>query len=230
MNSAKDLKEQLKQSIMQAFFLDRLLDLNNQTQMTAFETSVRNRMRGESLGSLFARQEAEVFTPLIERTFNILYRKGHLGVVGTPIMGRIKRLWNRILGTQEVIVPDVVVRAAAAGLDVFEIEYISPAKRFMQSEKLQGILTLSDFLTTTGALVPGLMDNVNPDIMVRHVARYAGAPNDVVRTEDAVRALRASMARAQMETQQLEKAKGMSEVGRNVSQAVATLNGKSKGD
>jgi hypothetical protein len=42
------------------FFLDRLLDLNNQTQMTAYETSVRDKKNGQALGGVFSRQQKEV--------------------------------------------------------------------------------------------------------------------------------------------------------------------------
>lgn len=225
MQSAKDLMEALKQSVMQHFFLDRLLDLNNQTQMTAYETSVRNRMRGEALGSLFARQEMEVFTPLIERTFNILWRRGHLGVVTTGIGARLRKLWNQLIGSDDVIVPEVVVKAAEAGLDVFEIEYISPAKRFMQSEKLQGIFTASDALAALSPVFPGITDNVDADILAREIYRYAGAPTDSLRTADDLKDMRARMAAKQQAVERIEAGKGVSEIARNVGQALGTRAG-----
>lgn len=225
---AEKQQERFEKKIMQAFSLDRLLDLNNATQMTAYETSIRDRMRGQSLGALFAREIAEVFTPAIERTFNVLYRSGRLGVERAGTFGKIQKLWSKILGTDDVIVPDVIVKAAEAGLDIFEIEYISPAQRFMQSEKLQGILSVKDFLLEVGQIVPGMLDNVDPDILFRHLANFAGAPSDVVRTKDAVTDLRAAMAQQQAAATQLQAAKETSEIGRNVSQSVAALGGGKK--
>jgi hypothetical protein len=229
MVSAEKLKEQLEKKIMQAFSLDRLLDLNNTVQMTAYETSVRDRMRGQSLGSLFARQIVEVLTPTIERTFNILYRGGHLGVVTTGVFGRVQQLWNKILGRQEMLVPPSVVAAAQFGLDVFEIEYISPAQRFMQGEKLQGVLTVADMIVLIGQLVPGLIDNFDSDKMAEYVVKYGGAPGDVKRTVDEVTKLRAGMAAQQAAATKLEATKQMSEVGRNTAQAVASLNSNAGG-
>lgn len=226
MQTAKEMKEELKASIMQHFFLDRLLDLNNPTQMTAFETSVRNRMRGEALGSLFARQEMEVLTPLIERTFNILWRRGHLGVVQTGVGARLRAMWNQLIGSADTIVPEVVVKAAEAGVDVFEIEYISPAKRFMQSEKLQGIFTASDAIAALAAVFPGIPDNVDSDILARDIFKYAGAPTESLRTADALKALRAQMAARQQAAEQIEAGKGVSEIARNVGQALGTQGAK----
>ena len=79
LNSAKDqCRDQLMGKIMSAYLLDRLLDLNNNTQMTAYETSVRDRKTSQAVGGIFSRQETEVLTPAIERTFNVMFRKGHL--------------------------------------------------------------------------------------------------------------------------------------------------------
>ena len=47
------LIEQLTESIMNHFFMDRLLDLNNEKEMTAYETSIRNRLPGSTLNTLF---------------------------------------------------------------------------------------------------------------------------------------------------------------------------------
>lgn len=219
MESAEKLVEKFTQSITQAFYVDRLLDLNNTVQMTAYETSVRNRMRGEALGSLFARQELELFTPLIERSFNILYRKGLLGEFGDPsLAGKIRNAWNKILGKKVQAIPADVQAAIDAGLDVFEIEYISPAKRFMQSEKLQGLLTLSDFAVQNGQVIPGLLDNVSGDELIRSVEKYSGSPK-VLRTADEVQKIRADAAAQQRKMEEIEAAKGLSEVARNAGQA-----------
>lgn len=221
--SAEKLKEQLIQEIMQAFFLDRLLDLNNQTQMTAFETSVRNRMRGESLGSIFARQEKEVLTPMIERSFNIMWRRGHFGVVKSGLGVKLRMLWNKLLGKDETIVPEIIVQAVEAGLDVYEIEYISPAKRFMQAEKLQGIFTASDAIVALAPFLPGITDNIDSDDLARNIFELSGAPRTSLRTVDAVRKLRAEMQQQQNEVNEIEAGKQVSEIARNVAQARATM-------
>lgn len=227
LQSAKEEAEGFKESIMQAFGLDRLLDLNNQTQMTAFETSVRNRMRGEALGAMFSRQIVEVLTPTIERTFNILYRKGLLGTQETGAFATVKKLWSKVLGKPVMEIPPSVLAAIDAGLDVYEVEYISPAKRFMQSEKLQGIFTAAEFITKV-AVVPGMetiADNIDVDGMARDVIQYSGAPDGMLRLKDDVKAIREGRQAAQEQQAKLAGIQQAAEAARNVGQAAQSFGG-----
>jgi len=216
--------EQLKQAVMQSFLLDRLMDLGNSTQMTAFEVSVRNKMRGDALGSIFSRQEKEIFTPLITRTFNVLYRRGMLGVVDVGVGGKLRRLWKNITGIEEVVVPPAVAAAAAASLEVFEIEYISPAKRFMQAEKLQGMMTVLEAMPNL-SLLPGAIDNIDVDAFTRNLVQYTGTPRDVLRLKDDVAKVRAAAAQMQRAATLVAGMKDVAEAGRNVAQADATRAG-----
>lgn len=225
MQSAKDLQEVYKGSLTQAFFLDRLLDFNNQVQMTAYETSIRNKMRGESLSSIFARLETENYTPLVERAFNILFRRGMLGVVHQNLADKLKTLWDKILGRETVVIPEQVVAAIEAGLDVFEVEYISPAKRFMQSEKLQGYLNVADYLANAGAAIPGVLDVVDEDKLTRGIATYNGVGEEILRTKSEVTVLRAAKAKQAEQANQIAAGKEVSEVVRNMAQAKATVAG-----
>ena len=210
MQSAEKLEEKFKEAIMQAFSLDRLLDLNNQTQMTAYETSVRNRMRGEALGAMFARQKMEVFTPLIERTFNILFRKGYFSpeAYGEDI-------------------PADVQAFIEAGKDVYEVEFISPAQRFMQSEKLQGIYETAEFFSKM-SVVPGMeaiADNLDLDETADFVVKYSGAPIAVLRTDADRDAIREGRRQAQEAQAKLAAAQQVSEVARNAGQASMAFQG-----
>lgn len=229
MQSAKDLKEQLREEVMQGFFLDRLLDLNNQTQMTAFETSVRARMRGDALGSIFSREEMETLTPMIGRSFNILWRSGRLGVVETGIGAMLRKLWAKIAGSKEIQVPQAVIDAAKAGLDIYEVEYISPAKRFQQSEKLQGIFTGADAIAALEAVLPGISDNLNADRTAENIWRYAGAPVDCLNTKGEREDIRAKKIQRQQTADALEVAKGGSEAARNMAQARTSMGTAAQG-
>jgi hypothetical protein len=227
MQSAKEMKEELKQSIMQAFALDRLLDLNNQTQMTAYETSVRNRMRGEALGAMFSRQIEEVFNPLVERTFSILFRRGLLGANETGLIASARKMWARIMGKPVQVIPAAVIQAIEAGLDVYEVEYVSPAKRFMQSEKLQGIYEAAEFFSKMG-VVPGMetiSDGLDVDEMGREVIRYSGAPETIARTAGERDAIREGRAEAQAAQAQMASMQQASEVARNAGQASMAFSG-----
>ncbi len=189
---ALEQQKQLAAKIAQAFFLDRLLDLNNQTQMTAYETSIRDKIRGEALGGIFSRQEKEVMTPTVERSFNVLFRNGYLGVVEKGPGSKLRKSWDAIVGAEKVIVPPVVLKAWKAGLNVFEVEYISPAKRFQQADKLRGMMTAIDSVIALAPVVPQVMDGVDIDMFLKKLFELSGAPMDIIRTEQALLKFRAA--------------------------------------
>jgi hypothetical protein len=227
LNSAKDQQEQLKNKIMQAFFLDRLLDLNNQTQMTAYETSVRDRMRGEVLGGIFSRQEKEVWTPTIHRTFNVLFRKGYLGIIQDGVGAQQRRKWDRVSGAGKMVVPPAVTMAHRLGLDVFEVEYVSPAKRFQRGEKLQGLMrSLDAIIAAAGSGIPQLVamaDGIDPDKTRRDIYELNGAPITGLRTDEETLKFRAANSQQRQAKEQLDAKEQASNVALKAAQAKVAL-------
>lgn len=223
LQSAQKQQEELKNKIMSGFFLDRLLDLNNQTQMTAYETSVRDKLRGEALGGIFARQEKEVMTPIIHRSFNVMFRKGYFGIVTDGIGGRLRALWNKITGGDKMIVPESVMQAHKAGLDVFDVRYISPAKRFQQAEKLQGLMHSLDSVIALAPVIPGVTDKIDSDKLIDDIFRFNGAPVDGLRTKDDLLKFRAANAQERAKQQDLQAKEQMSNIALKSAQARQAL-------
>jgi len=192
--SPTELIEAFKAAITQAFFIDRLLNINNEVQMTAYETSVRRKMQGESLTSVFSRQIVELFTPMVERCFNILLRKEMFGPLPEGLANTDKEVYN--------------------------IRYISPAKRFMEGDKLQGLLNVADFLVTAGAAMPSVVDNVDLDELTRSLVKHNGV-SGVLRVIEDVEKLRAEVAEQMAKEKELEAAQQLSGINRDVAQADA---------
>ena len=101
--------QSLKDNISKHYFLDRLLDFNNQTQMTATETIKRDSIRNTSLSAAIDRMTFELFSPLINRSFNILLKNDMFEDM-----------------------PESMTEAIDEGEDVYEIKYITPAARQQQ--------------------------------------------------------------------------------------------------
>lgn len=222
---AKDHKAELRDEVMQAFHLDRLLDLNNKTMMTAYETSVRNRIRGESTGSMFARQIMEALIPTIRRTYNIGFRKGYFGdFPGVEGPGTVMRQkWLRVGAKDPFQVPEAVLRAVEAGLPTYDIEFISPAARFMQAEKLQGLMTSMDAKLAVASVRPDILDGTDLDEWSREIDRYAGAPSDSQRTKGDLEKYRAEIAKKQQVADTLQAGQAAADIQGKVASARATL-------
>lgn len=206
--------ETLKETINNHFYLDRLLDFNNETRMTLGEAQLRNALRGQSLGTFYARQEMEVITPLIKRTFNILLKKGLFGV----IQGSYEEIELLKQGIKPIYIPNNIVQRILGGLDIYELDFISPAKRTMQSEELQGTIETVNLAVGVASALPEILDNIDGDKMLRRIAKLSGADEDLLKDMETVQALRKARAEQQAQIMQLEQARQQSEIGRNVAQ------------
>lgn len=204
----------LKETINNHFYLDRLLDFNNETRMTLGEAQLRNALRGQSLGAFYARQENEVITPMIERTFNILLKRGRLGVLS----GSQEEIEQLKRGAQPVYIPEALAQRMINGEDFYEITYLSPAKRTMQSEELRGIIEMANFAVQVAPASPEIIDNIDFDKLIARVAKLSGAPMELIKDSDTVKKIRDARAKQQEEIAKMEQARQQSEIGRNVAQ------------
>lgn len=215
LQSAYQRITELKEDISNHFFLDRLLDFNNKTRMTFGEAQMRNQLRNESLGTLYARQIAEMFSPLIERTFNIAFRKGMFGVMpGSDIA-----LEMEANGIEPQYIPDAVAQLIRSGQDAYDIEFISPASRILQNEELGGIMQTLEVATAAAQLNPDAADIPDVDAIIEKTAKLTGAPPEVIRAAKAVKQARQMKQQQQAQLANMEAQRAQSETMRNAAQA-----------
>lgn len=217
MNSTYKRISELKEDIFNAFFADRLTDLNSNQRMTAEEVRIRNEMRGQSLNTIYARQIAELFTPLIERVFNILFDIGWLGV----IEGSIEHQIAMQKGQNPYIIPDQIAQLMVSGQNVFRIKFISPAARTMQAEEVQGmeatVFTAIKIAAESGDT--SILDNIDFDIFIRRYNDLKGGASDIIRSLDDVSKIRADRAQNQAQMQQMQAQQIGAEIEKDTAQA-----------
>ncbi len=223
--SAEKLIIKLTESLSNHFFIDRLLDLNNDTRMTLGEAQIRNELRAASLGAVYSRQISELFVPMIDRTVALLFELGRLGVVA----GSLEHETLNFLGVEAEIMPDEVAERIAEGKDFFSIKFISPAVRSMQAEQIQGLLATVNFATQAVALDPNGADVIDVDATIKKIAELTGAPIETVQSLEAIESLREAKDAIAQQAMQLEKGKAESEIARNMAQAAATVEGTGGG-
>lgn len=217
------LLDKLSASVNNHYYLDRLLDLNNQNEMTLGEANIRNSLRGDSLVSVYRRFTAELFTPLVIRTFNILLQRGFFGV----IEGSLEEAELLADGVMTIThIPNEILSAVVRGLDIYKIEYISPAARMVQSQETSGIVSTIEMVSNIGGTFPQAIDNFDIDAMVKRLAQLMGVSIEVLKSTEAVQAGRAIQAERAARQNQLTEAREISEIQRNTSQAQATANGQ----
>lgn len=224
MREVEYLIEKLEKAIEDAFSLDRLLDLNNEkTRMTAYETSARMKLRGDSLGTLFSRQELELFTPMLNRSFNILFRKGLFGVIA----GSDEEQFILDNGGTPEYIPEEVANAIMSGEEVFEIQYVSPAKRIMQAEEVQSIMSTYEALTMIQPISPDVADGLNHDKALVKLHTLTGGDSTILNSIDRMKEIRETRAEAQAAERDLRHKEVLASIAQQGAQAEATLNPRS---
>lgn len=206
--------EDLRQSISQHFFIDRLLDFNNEQQMTLGEAQIRDSIRASSMAALFARQYSEVFTQFIARAVNILWRMGEFGV----IKGTEEEAAVIAEGKEPEYIPDVIAQRLAEGKDIYHIVYKTRAYNASRAAQFQSIVELMTIAGQAAAIDPKVVMRINFDEAIKELADIRGIPVQIIRQDDEVEAMN------QQQQQQNQMAQ-MVEAAPKVAGAVKDLQG-----
>lgn len=195
--------ETLQATIKEYFYVDLLLDLNNKTRMTLGEAQMRDTLRGQALGLIFARLITELFSPMVSRVFNILLKRGLLGKPAAEVQ-KIKdeNQAREALGRPLLYVPDImpeeILDAMTGNRDAYKIVYTTPAARIMRADELKGILqTIQAIFVEMAPIAQEAIDVIDIDEVVRQVVELTGAPSCILRSVEDIQARRDARAAAQ---------------------------------
>lgn len=219
--AAYTLAQDLTQSIMQHYMIDRLLDLNNETEMTLGEAQIRNGIRSQSLTGPIARLIRELFVPVLDRTFNMLLRKNEFGYFSsqTDEIAAVEALGQKVR-----VIPQIIEDAIINGKHLYKLNFISPAARMANSEEAAGLQFILGLITELGGVQPELMDLFDVDKMVTKLATLRGVTVDIMNSIDVITSIRQNRAQMQQQATQLQMSREVSEIQRNNAQAQATMN------
>ena len=222
MNSTYQRISELARVIEMAFFIDRLTDLQtDRNRITATEATMLNDMRGQSLNLVYARQIAELFTPLIERTFNILFNRGFFGFVPRSV----DEYWAAVAEGVDVI-PLSVLQRILSNREAYKVTYIAPAMRIMQSEELQALERILMMVLQAAQAAPSILDNFDWDEYARLAQNLTGAPATVIKSLEVVTQFRKQQVAQQQAQAEMMATQVQSEAVRNVGQGIGAVAGK----
>lgn len=211
--------EELKEVIAQHFSIDRLLDLNNEVEMTLGEAQLRDRKNSLAMGGFLARHIVEMYTPLVERCFNMLFRAGKLGVIkGSP-----QHILAQQIGDDVLVIPDSVAKLMGSQEKVYEVIYNTPAARLLKAESVAGIIQTWQVAQSLAASNPEVLDNLDSDKSIKIIGAVNGAeeifrPVKGKKSEPGVREIREQRALAVKQQQQAAQIEQASAIARDVQQ------------
>jgi hypothetical protein len=171
--------DQLRAEIRRILMADQLQPQDGPA-MTATEVHVRVALIRQLLGPLYGRLQSEYLSPLVERVFGLLYRRGRPELGGDA--------------------GDVLIDDAPESLleEKLRIRYQSPLAR---AQKLEDVTAIERVVGIAGAMaaagMPEAMDLIDREEALRLAADGLGTPAKVLRDEKALTAYRDQRAQAQ---------------------------------
>jgi len=147
------------------------------TPITATEVAERQAEKLTILGPVLERLESELLNPLIDRTFNIMYRNG---LIPEP--------------PQEI-----------QGMEL-KVQYISVLAQAQKMTGIVAINQVVNFVMASAAANPNIIDTIDWDQAARDYAEMSGIPAKIMASPEAVMAIRKAKAEAQAKMQQQQDA------------------------
>lgn len=173
-----DFLENIRSRINQAFFWDQL-QLIQQRDMTATEVMQRTDERLRFLGPILGRLHNELLKPIIDRSFDILRRRGKFPKPPAALKGN-------------------------ADLKIIYTSQIAKAQRTGEANTLNKILQACGPMLQ---VQPDMLDNLNGDGIIRYFANTFGAPAEMLNPEKQVAKTREARQQQQQAMMQAEQDK-----------------------
>lgn len=181
----------IERRVNSAFFADLFLMLSMQSQdMTATEVVQRQEEKMLMLGPVLERLNDELLDPLIDRTFNIMMRKGLLPPPPEELVG--------------------------VDLKVEHISIMAQAQKMVQTATIDRAV---GFIGQIAQARPDVLDKINVDATVDTYADMLGIPPDIIYSTEEANAIRQQRAQAQAQQMQQEQQAQAAATAKDLSQA-----------
>ena len=198
-----EIISQWQSIVKKGYFVDLFLLLADPARkdMTATEVMQRVEEKMLILAPVLGRLMNEFLDPLINRTFNILWRTGKL------------------------LPPPEIIQNMP-----YKIEYISPLARAQKLDQMKSINSFIALVGQIAVAKPDVVDNVNEDAIVNDVQQLYGVNPKYVRGEDEVKEIREQRAQQQMAMAQMQAAQQAADVVATGASAGADIAQANKGE
>ena len=183
----KELMDDERQAINDAFLVTLFQILVETPQMTATEVLERAREKGALLSPTMGRFQSESIGPMIHREFDLLMSQGLL----PPI-------------------PQALIEARGEYL----VDYDAPLNRAMRSEEAAGVMRVAQWAAEIAAQTqdPSALDWIDWDVVIPEVADINGAPFRFIRDAATVQQIRDGRSQQQAAQQVTDALPGMAQM------------------
>lgn len=183
----------LTNSIRNHFYQNQL-ELKESPAMTATEVNVRYELMQRMMGPTLGRLKNDLLDPMIQRTFNILYREGRL--------------------------PPIPEGLPESRLD---IQYTGPMPRAQQGNTANEIVRWLGEIAQLAQIYPEARDIPDVDEAVRTIAELRGVPAKSIRSQQEIQVERQRQAQQRAAMEQMAQAQAAGETMQSVGKGMQEL-------
>lgn len=153
---------QLQKTIINMFKIDQLLDFNNQTEMTATESSYRMSIRGKAINGLLSQQKTECIEPTCHRAISIIQNCKLFGYTLEEIQEMPEETEEQMAYKQQLIatgdyIPEIVLEAMKNNKMWYTLKFNGELEKLCNAEIYESI---GRFLQYFSAIL-----NIRPEIV-----------------------------------------------------------------
>lgn len=185
-----EMQEQKREHIIKSFYVDWILQQKNNTQMTATEVMDRRDEKLRMMAPMTARLESELCGPMIKNSVHLALSHG---LIDPP--------------TEYIL---------QYGLD---ISYSSPASEAQRSGKAMGNRRFIESVVPLAEFKPETLDAIDFDAWIQDSAKLNNASPRIIRSPEAIDAIRQERAEQQQAEQQVMMAKEAASATKDMAQA-----------
>lgn len=198
------------QQLASFYKLDRLLEMNSDAQMSASEAVIRDGKSAKACSGIYNRQENEMLIPIVEKSINVIIRRGLVGVKkGSDLEHRV----FLSKGKNPVYFPEEIVRRIEQDEELYELQFLTPARRKRDVEEVQAIMSATTQIQNFAAIDPSFVDYVDMDATVKELMIKSGLPLHLLRDDETVKVMRDGRQQQMAQMQQVEMADKMADIG-----------------
>ena len=154
---------ELKKNITNIFKIDQLLDFNNQTQMTATESSYRMSIRGKSINGLLNQLKTELIEPILHRSIQIIQDCGIYGykLSELPEMTEEQIAFKQKVFEEGDFIPEVIEEAMKDNKLWYKIKFNGELEKLCNAEIYDAIGKFLQYLQAILQIKPELVHAIN---------------------------------------------------------------------
>lgn len=190
----------LRNEILDIYYIPQL-KLKESPQMTATEVLALREQLERLMGPTIGRMETEKLNPLIQRTFGLMQRGGAFAPVPEAVTAYIQQ----------------------GGSPELDIQYEGPLQRSRRSADIVAIQRVYQHALSLVAVAPEIMDNLDHDEAIRIESEVSGAPPKIMRSKEAVAAMRQKRAADKQAADQMAQVDLLTKAAGQAAPAVKAL-------